>query len=380
MRTKLFLVGEENTSKSTSSFDEKLADHNAIIDGYLDTLLARNLSPGTIDRLSKYLPGWFAGIMVPDENHPDGERQLLVWEAMAPGSGYKYIIAFSKGLICYGLNPRTVNQYVGYLRRFFQYVLDVPYIPGNVTQCISVKYGRIEQPVLEYYYPSHVIDNEPEGFTLTAEELVEFYDFIRLVHIPRSQKKNAAARDYSMIVLAAETGLRADELRNLDVIGQHVDLSYERGRVQTRSGKGTKGSGKRIRKTLFTPFAQATIRHYVESFRPEFINAQSETALFLSEAGSRISYNAMYRNLKNITESARKEGLAMPPKLNWHDLRRTFATLFIERYPDRTGVLMDMLGHINPSTLNRYIRHRRAFYERALDSVLDDLQSKVRRT
>jgi site-specific recombinase XerD len=372
-RPRLSLVQTGNVSAPRISFEEKLADHQAILRAYTDTLYTRNFSTQTIHYTERFLYGWFANLSVADGTHPDGHRQLLIWEAMKPVLGRQYIVAFSKGLICSELKAGTIIGYLGYLRRLFEYVLEFPHIPGDTVQYIAHKYGPIEQPVSEYDYPVHALDHEQEGFALTLKELVELYDYVRTVYVQSSQKKHAAGRDYSMLVLAGESGLRADEIIHLDVKGLHCDLFYDKGRVQTRYAKGMKGSGKRTRKTIFTPFAKATIFHYEQHFRPQFINADTETALYLSERGQRISYNAMWRNLQLIVKSARADGLSLPPKLGWHDLRRTFATIFSEKYPELMWVLMDALGHVNPSTLNRYIKHRRAYYEKALDAVLDDL-------
>ena len=258
---------------------------------------------------------------MPDDTYPDGERQLFVWEAMTPVLGRQRIVGFSNGLVDGGLKPHTVQGYLGYLRRLVQYVLEFPYIPGTEVQSIISKYGRLEQPVLEYDYPVHVLDQEEEGFVLTGEQLLRFYDFVRLEYIGHNQKKLPASRDYTMIVVAGESGLRADEIRHLDALGPHRDLFYEHNCIQTRHGKGTKGSGKRVRKTIFV-------------------------------------------------EAARKVGLEVPPKLSWHSLRKSFATNFMEQHPDRPWVLMDLLGHLNPSTLQRYVKHSRTYYEQAIDEIM----------
>jgi len=78
----------------------------------------------------------------------------------------------------------------------------------------------------------------------------------------------------------------------------------------------------------------------------------------------------MWHNLHVITEEARKAGLAMPPKLSWHSLRKSFATNFMEQHPDRPWVLMDLLGHLNPSTLHRYVKHSRAYYDQATRDIV----------
>ena len=369
-RPQLALVHNIEVVSTPIPFSQLLADHHAIVQGYLDTHITRNHSDYTIESERRFLVGWFESFMMPDNSHPDGERQLFVWEAMVPVLGRQRIIGFSKGLVDAGLKPRTVQGYLGFLRRLFQYVLEFPYIPGTEVQSIVSKYGRLEQPVLEYDYPVHVLDQEEEGFVLTGEQLLRFYDFVRLEYIGHNQKKLPASRDYTMIVVAGESGLRADEIRHLDALGPHRDLFYDQNCIQTRHGKGTKGSGKRVRKTIFTPFAQATMRVYEERIRPHFPNAKTDPALFLTESGERTSYKAMWHNLHSIVEEARKAGLEVPPKLSWHSLRKSFATNFMEQHPDRPWVLMDLLGHLNPSTLHRYVKHSRTYYEQAIDEIV----------
>lgn len=312
-RPQLSVVHGVEVASSRIPFSEMLADHHAILQGYLDTHTTRNHSNATIEFVRCFLTGWFAGFMTSDESHPDGERQLLIWEAMEPVIGRRRIVGFSKGLVEAGLKPRTVTTDLGSLHRLFLYVLDYQYIPGDEIQSIIAKYGPIEQPVLEYDYPVHVLDQEEEGFVLTGERLARFYDLVRLEYIGRNQKKFPASRAYTMIVVAGESGLRADEIRLLDALGPHRDLFYEKNRVQTRFGKGTKGSGKRVRMTIFTPFAQATMRVYEEHIRPTFPNAKTHPALFLTEGGERISYEAMWRNLHVIGQQAKKAGLDLPP-------------------------------------------------------------------
>jgi site-specific recombinase XerD len=376
-RPQLVLVQNLEVDSTLVPFSQMIADHCTVLQGYLDTHVTRNHSERTIESERRFLTGWFESFVMQDDDHPDGERQLFLWEAMEPVVGRQRVVAFSKGLVDAGLRPRTVQMYLGSLRRLFQYVLEYPYIPGPEAQAIVAKYGRIEQPVLEYDYPVHTLDQEEEGFVLTGERLLQFYNFVRLEHIGHNQKKLTASRDYTMIVVAGESGLRADEIRHLDALGAHRDLFYEHNCIQTRYGKGAKGSGKRVRKTIFTPFAQDTVRTYEEHIRPNFPNAKTNTALFLTESGERISYKAMWHNLDSIVEQARKAGFEMPPKLSWHSLRKSFATNFMEIHPDRPWILMDLLGHLNPSTLHRYVKHSRAYYDQAIDDIVGAMVAEI---
>ncbi len=311
-RSQLTLVHSLDVVPITIPFSEMLADHHALLQGYLDTHITRNHSQTTLEGERRFLAGWFENFPVQDESHPDGERQLFIWEAMQPVVGRQRIVSFSKGPIETGLKPRTVSGYLGILRRLFQYILEYPYLPGDVAQPIVAKYGRIEQPVLDYDYPAHVLDQEQEGLVLTGEQLLQFYNFVRVDYIAGNQKKFPASRDYSMIVMAGESGLRADELCHLDALKPHRDLFYEQNRIQTRHGKAAKGSGKRVRKTIFTPLAQATMNVYEDQVRPRFPEAKTNPALFLTESGERITYQAAWRNLHIITEAARKAGIRAP--------------------------------------------------------------------
>ncbi len=376
-RPQLAVVQPSAIAPSAIPVSQMLADHQSILQGYLDTHTTRNHSDRTIEAERRFLTGWFESFVLQDEDSPQGERQLFVWEAMAPVLGRQRIVGFSKGLVDVGLKPRTVQGYLGCLRRLFQYVLESPYIPGTQVQSITSKYARIEQPVLEYDYPVHVLEQDEEGFVLTGEQLFQFYDFVRLQYIGHNQKKLPASRDYTMIVVAGESGLRADEILHLDALGLHRDLFYEHKCIQTRHGKGTKGSGKRVRKTIFTPFAQATMRVYEDRIRPHFPDAKTNPALFLTESGERISYKAMWHNLHSIVEEGRKAGLELPPKLSWHSLRKSFATNFMEQHPDRPWVLMDLMGHLNPSTLHRYVKHSRAYYDQAIEDIVEAMVAEV---
>ncbi len=370
-RPQLVLVSRIEAGSQPIPFAEMLADHQALLQSYLDTHITRNHSSSTTEHERRFLTGWFEGFLIPDENHPDHQRQLLLWEAMAPIAGRERIRAFSKGLVLSLYSPSTVRTYLGYLRRLFQYVLEYPYIPGSQVPSLVAKYGRIEQPVLEYDYPVHMLDREDEDFVLTGERLVAFYEFVRSTYIPGKQKRLPASRDYTMIVVAGESGLRADEISHLDV----RDLFYEHSCLQTRYGKGAGGSGKRVRKTIFTPFAQETMHVYETSIRPAFPDAKTQPAVFLSERGERMVYSSMWSNLHTIAGAAQMAGVKLPHKFGWHSLRKSFATNFMEEHPDQVWLLMDLMGHLSPGTLFRYVRHSREYFEQGIATVAQGLFS-----
>jgi site-specific recombinase XerD len=352
--------------------EEQLADHQAILEGYLDTHITRGHMENTRKCDRFYLTRWFQIYSIPDATLPAGVRQLFVWEAMAPITGRERAVEYGKDLMRSGLERPTVASHMLRLRRLFAYVLEQDYIPGT-GQIITAKYGPIVQPISEYDYPKHVTDPRADRIVLTREQLSLFLAFIREHYIPNSQKVLTAWRDYTMFVLAVETGLRASELCHLDCQGPHRDLLYSENRVQTRFGKATNGSGKRTRQTVFTLEAQQVVRAYEKQIRPHFRNAQTHPALFLTETGDRMTYNAAYQQLKKIVRAAQEMGLDIPSELGMHDFRRRFATNFIESHSGDLPVLLNLMGHQNASTIGHYAQPSEQYCNRIKDQYIHEV-------
>jgi integrase len=347
-------------------YEERLADHRAVLRAYFRTYEKRRYDKSTLVRVEKFLTSVFEGIKVVDATHPPGARQLFVWELLHPTEGPEIIDLFATSLNPEDYSQATATQYLGDLRRLGEFVLAKPYIPGRRPQSITEKYGPLAQPVSKYDRPVHTADPAPVGWAVTGVKLMKFLEYVRVGHVGLSQKKLTAQRDYAMIVLAVTSGARANELLNFDV----ADLLYEKNRIHVRFGKGSKGSGKRERLTIFTKFAQATTHLYETHIRPQFPNARSTPALFLTEKGERITYDAMWAALEGVVEGAREAGIELPEKFSWHDLRRSFATGYLEKHPDRLLKLAEFMGHAGLGTLNRYVLPSREAFNRATDALL----------
>ncbi len=124
-RPQLILVQNVEITSTPLPFSQMLTDHHAILQGYLDTHTTRNHSDRTIETERRFLTGWFESFVLQDDEHPDGQRQLLVWEAMEPAQGRQRIVAFSKGLVdagrpsfpsMVGLNNLYSNMTTQYIR------------------------------------------------------------------------------------------------------------------------------------------------------------------------------------------------------------------------------------------------------------------------
>ena len=337
-------------------------DHEQLIGRYLQSHKVRNHSVRTIKREELFLKSWF-------QEHGSGMRPLYTWEAMEPVNGRARILDYANSLIDSGITSATVRSYVGILSRYFSYVLEYPYLiddRGGTTR-IHARYGRIEQPVSEYDIPKHTYDGEKLGIPLDPERLYHFLSIIKKKYLSERVHKAIRARNYTMLVLAGETGLRIDEILNLELL----DLFFESKKLQTRHAKGTKGSGKRSRITLFPPLARDTTKFYLKEYRSQLIRVNKSDYLFPSRSGNKLDYPVAHLALRNMVSIAQKNGVKVLPHMSWHWLRRIFATRFIERFPNQLSVLVSLLGHITPNTVHRYIHHSEAWMDQKIQQVLE---------
>lgn len=357
----LKVVGSQRSPKLVA-INEALADHYSLIDGFIKSHRARGLSTSTIEKEEAFLKSWF-------ETHGPAERPLFVWESMDDLRGRKHIIDYRDVLVEGELQTDTIRSYLGILRRFFSYVLHQPFLfTEDRGVLIQDKYGiSLNQPVSDFDMPAYIWDGERKGIPLDPEKIYEFYQTLRLKYLSEQKWLILKQRNYALAVLAGESGLRIDELLNLEV---DKDLFFLSKKLQTRHAKGTKGSGKRCRVTLFTPLARDTIEYYLKVRRQHW-RVDDSGYLFLSKTGGQLDYNSVQSALKTMIHVASRSGFPVMDHLTWHWFRRIFATRFVERFPNKISALIELLGHMSPNTVHRYIRHSEAWMDNQIQEALE---------
>lgn len=361
----LRLVTYKKNSSSTLDKDypglNPSKDHQHLIERYFKSQKVQNHSIRTITKEKSFLDSWF-------KLHGREDRQLFFWEAMQPIVGRTRIINYVGALVDSGLASSTIRSYLGILSRYFNFILGYPYfIDGEITSLIRDRYNDLEQPISEYDYPVHVYNGEKLGVPFDPEKLYEFYNLMRDKYLSHSKNEAFVARNYAMLVVAGESGLRIDEIINLEI----EDLLFDSKKIQTRYAKGTKGSGKRARTTLFTPLAQDTMKFYLK-IRKEYIDKNDSVKyVFPTKTGNKLSYTSVRLALKEMVGIAKKEKFLILPHMSWHWMRRIFATRFIERFPNQLHILLTLLGHIGPGTVHNYIRHSDAWMDDKIKEMLE---------
>jgi site-specific recombinase XerD len=339
--------------------------HHQLLESFIQSHTVRNHSIKTIDKHSQFLTGWFKS------HNPIHQNTLYTWQAMEPVSGRKRVTDYGKALLESGIANPTVRSYFSMLKNYFDYVLDHPFIIDHNETVHSIRdlYGSIAQPISVYDIPVHAYGSEFKGLPLDPETILKFYKIVCQKYF-NDHPSHIRARNYAMIVLAGETGLRADELSHLEI----KDLFFDSHKVQTRFAKGNKGSGKKVRLTLFPPFSRDTMRYYLKNNRPHLQNATETDYLFPSKQGDLMTYSSMHTFLKETVAIANRNGFSVLPHMSWHWFRRIFATRFIEAFPDQLPVLISLLGHVSPSTVHCYIHHSQAWMNKRVQSVLEKVE------
>ncbi len=170
-------------------------------------------------------------------------------------------------------------------------------------------------------------------------------------------------RDRALFELAYASGLRAEELVNLDTAS--IDFDAETVRVE--------GKGGRTRLVPVGEHALAAIDAYCKHGRPKLAaehaagSARDQGPLFLSKSGRRLSTSDVRRRLRTWTRVTQAVAPALA-QAHPHTLRHSFATHLLEGGADLRSI-QELLGHATISTTQVYTRvetaRLRAAYARA---------------
>lgn len=354
----LKIANSNHTENINSSFEQKKSDHYYLLDQYILSHHTRNHSILTIQKEKNFLHSWFKNYSV-----------LFAWEAMRPLHGRERILEYASTLMAAQISHKTMRSYIGILSRLFTFILDHPFIKrGHEFIRLELLYGPITQPISEYDIPKHSYDGEQLGVPMDPDDLLVFYQSLRKNYLLSEDSISAAirARYYAMAVTAGLCGFRIDELLHLDI---KQDLFFKSCKIQTRFAKGTSGSGKRSRITLFPSLARDTLKFYINHYRPKLFVGKSDI-LFPNCNGKILTFSSANNALNEMITVAQKNNFHVASHMSWHWFRRIFSTRFIEQNPHQLSILIQLLGHTSPNTVHKYIRHSEAWMDKKILQAL----------
>jgi len=246
--------------------------------------------------------------------------ELATW-AGAQGIGpadvtYRLLRGHAARLSTAGLAPRTLARKLAAIRSFYRSMVEHGDMAANPADLLPA-------PKLPQRLPR----------TMRQADVTAMLD-----RIPAGTPLEL--RDRALFELAYASGLRAEELVNLDL--NSMDFDAEQVRVE---GKGSK--------TRFVPAGEPALRAvgaYLERGRPALQGSEAEPALFLSKSGRRLSTSDVRRRLRTWARHAATQGHVHP-----HALRHSFATHLLEGGADLRAI-QELLGHASMSTTQVYTR------------------------
>jgi integrase/recombinase XerC/integrase/recombinase XerD len=212
--------------------------------------------------------------------------------------------------------PSTVARKLAALRAFFRALVDAGAIEANPAELMPA-------PKRPQRLPK----------TLKPEEVAAMLDRIP-TGTPLEQ------RDRALFELAYASGLRAEELVNLDL--DALDFDSEHIRVEGKGGK--------TRVVPVGEHARNSLTRYLERARPTLAAGPEEQALFLSKSGKRLSTSDIRRRLRVWAKLAASRAGVSP-----HWLRHSFATHLLDGGADLRAI-QELLGHASLSTTQIYTR------------------------
>lgn len=277
-----------------------------------------------------------------------------------------------------GLSPRTVNEYYFDIRLFLRYLvmMDKGLENSKVLEELSIKditIERMNQVKLEdfynyLYYIQRERDNNARARGRKVSALKSLFKYLyknvglidqnpadkielpvqkkslpKYLQLDECQKlldslnRHSSARDYCIIVLFLNCGMRLSELVGIDI----TDISFEEMRMRVL------GKGNKERYVFLNKACISAINAYLA------VRKKSETdckALFLSSRGTRISK----RRVQQIVETALKDADLGNRGLSTHKLRHTAATLMYTYGGADMMTLKEILGHESTSTTEIY--------------------------
>lgn len=226
---------------------------------------------------------------------------------------------------------RTRNLRMAGIRSFFQYAaLESPQQAALVQRVLAIPSKRFERKLI--------------GFLSRAE--IE-----ALLGAP-DRKYWRGRRDYALLLMAIQTGLRVSELTAL----RQNDVTLGQGAHVRCEGKG--------RKERCTPLAKSTVIVMAEWLREQHL--ATTQVLFPNARGGRLSSDAVQCLVSKYAAAAKLECDSLKNKrVTPHVLRHTAAMELLQAGVDRSVIAL-WLGHESLETTQIYLDADLALKEEAL--------------
>ena len=220
---------------------------------------------------------------------------------------------YTRHLNSLGKSPATVTRSVASLKSFYGFLLREGKVSTNCARFVATE--KVERKLPQI---------------LTGKEVELFLEQPQCVD-PKGY------RDKAMLELLYATGIRVTELIDLNV--DNINLSAGFLKCESRGKE---------RVIPIYPAAVKALSEYMKNVRPQLLEKQDETALFVNMGGERMSRQGFWKLIKHYQETA-----GIKKDITPQTLRHSFAAHLLENGADLKSI-QEMLGHADISSTQIY--------------------------
>lgn len=298
---------------------------------YLSTLVSEGKSPNYVDWLNSRLK-LFSGFLK-ETGRENFQLQNL---SVEDGRDYlRYLMERNKRYTNHPMHKEQDGKLTIYyihglgraLRSFSSWAYEEGYLEDNIMR-------RLKLPKLPITYPEPLSQEEIEKVLAACLE-----------------ETSERLRNFSILMMFLDTGIRLDELTGLKI--SRIDFTVGE---MTVFGKGSKE-----RKAPIGFQAKKALLEYMTKERPDPLNPQDEDMVYLNADGYPITNGAVEKIFQRIRK---KVGI---PRLHPHLCRHTFSVRYLTNGGDAFS-LQKILGHTSLEMTRKYV-----------NLASDDVKEKHRR-
>jgi site-specific recombinase XerD len=227
------------------------------------------------------------------------------------------LAAYRRYMIAADQRPATINRRLEALRRLGRWACGT---------------GELEADTMGHVAPMRTIrDRRPDSLTESETQA--------LLRAAGTSSHGLAARNYAMVQLILQTGLRVGELAALRL--SDVTVNARSGSI--RVGEGT---GLKAREIPLNAIARRALSQYLADRQA---SGQLST-LFLSSRETVMEVRTIQAVFASLVRRARLKRIPVTAKT----LRHTFAIHYLRDNPGQLASLSELLGHESLETINVY--------------------------
>jgi site-specific recombinase XerD len=247
-------------------------------------------------------------------------------------------------------SPATVNVHVSALRTWCTWLTAQEYLETNPANHLKLV-GR-QEPLAP-----QALKNKEVNALLRA-----------------AQRSRHALRNYAILQLLLQTGLRIGECRNLS--WEDITFKPKSASALIRAGKGNKARNVPVNASARAALAAyaaplLSVKNELRSVATSWPTPQPPrpfTPLWISQKGNRLSAPALWRVINNLVRDCAARGL-VPEGTTPHSCRHTFAHRYLERHPGDLVGLARLLGHADLNSTKIYTQPTAEELARRVDQL-----------